>query len=54
MKKLFIDEKVPRYARERIPVLARGGELLAVAGLGAQENIWPGRTRPVMSCFYPP
>lgn len=38
VKKLFIDEKVPRYIRERIPVLARGGELLAVAGLGAQEK----------------
>ena len=38
VKKLFIDEKIPRYARERIPVLACGGELLAVAGLGAQEK----------------
>ena len=38
VKKLFIDEKFPRYVRERVPVLARGEEVLAVAGFGAQES----------------
>ncbi|MBP1757926.1 MAG: tRNA lysidine(34) synthetase TilS, partial [Firmicutes bacterium] len=34
LKKLMIEEKVPRRDRERIPVLDAGGELAAVAGLG--------------------
>lgn len=34
LKKLFIDKKVPRWERERIPVLADGDGILAVAGLG--------------------
>jgi tRNA(Ile)-lysidine synthase len=34
LKKLMIEEKIPRRDRERIPVLDAGGELAAVAGLG--------------------
>lgn len=34
LKKLFIDQKVPRLERERIPVLADGDGVLAVAGFG--------------------
>lgn len=34
LKKLFIDHKIPRLARDAIPVLADGGGVLAVAGLG--------------------
>lgn len=34
LKKLFIDKKIPRRLRERIPVLADGDGVVAVAGLG--------------------
>lgn len=34
LKKLFIDKKIPRLERERVPVLADGDGVLAVAGLG--------------------
>lgn len=34
LKKLFIDQKIPRFQRERVPVLADGAGVLAVAGLG--------------------
>lgn len=34
IKKLFIDEKIPRRERERIPVVADEGGVLAVAGFG--------------------
>ena len=34
LKKLFIDQKIPRRWRERVPVLADAGGVLAVAGLG--------------------
>ena len=34
LKKLMIEEKIPRRDRERIPVLEAGGELVAVAELG--------------------
>lgn len=38
VKKLFIDEKVPRRERERIPILADGGGVVAVAGFGPDKN----------------
>lgn len=34
LKKLFIDQKIPRRERERVPVLADGDGVLAVAGFG--------------------
>jgi len=34
LKKLFIDRKVPRRSRERIPVLADGDGVIALAGFG--------------------
>ena len=45
VKKLFIDEKVPRRERERIPVLADGRGVLAVAGFGPDQSrlARPGR-----------
>ena len=38
VKKLFIDEKVPRRERERIPVLADGRGVAAVAGFGPEQS----------------
>ena len=38
LKKLFIDEKVPRRERERIPVLADGRGVAAVAGFGPDQG----------------
>lgn len=38
LKKLMIEEKVPRRVRERIPVLADENGLLAVAGFGADRS----------------
>ena len=38
LKKLFIDEKVPRRERERIPVLADGRGVAAVAGFGPEQS----------------
>ncbi len=40
LKKLFIEAKVPRQERERIPVLAtQEGRVLAVAGFGPQRSL---------------
>ena len=36
LKKLFIDEKVPRYVREQVPVLDRAGDCIAVGRFGAE------------------
>ncbi len=41
LKKLFIDRKIPRAERERIPVLARDEKVLGVAGFGADLNCRP-------------
>ena len=38
IKKLFIDEKIPRRERERVPVLADGRGVIAVAGFGADQS----------------
>lgn len=38
LKKLFIDEKVPRREREHIPVLADRAGVAAVAGFGADQR----------------
>ena len=38
VKKLFIDEKVPRRQRERVPVLADGAGVIAVAGFGPDKS----------------
>ena len=38
VKKLFIDEKVPRRERERIPVLADSRGVAAVAGFGPEQS----------------
>lgn len=38
LKKLFIEEKVPRRLRERVPVLADDHSVLAVAGFGPSES----------------
>jgi tRNA(Ile)-lysidine synthase len=34
LKKLFVDRKIPRWERERIPILTMGDEVLAVFGVG--------------------
>ena len=38
VKKLFIDEKVPRRERERVPVLTDGQGVAAVAGFGPDKS----------------
>lgn len=38
LKKLMIEEKIPRRDRERIPILADGKGVVAVAGLGADRS----------------
>ncbi|WP_302496243.1 tRNA lysidine(34) synthetase TilS, partial [uncultured Flavonifractor sp.] len=38
VKKLLIDAKVPRRERERIPVLADGRGVAAVAGFGPDQS----------------
>ena len=38
LKKLFIDEKIPRRERERIPVLADNRGVAAVAGFGPDQS----------------
>ncbi len=38
LKKWYIDEKIPRDLRERLPVLADGTGVLAAAGLGPQAG----------------
>lgn len=40
LKKLMIDEKVPRFARDYVPLLARGGEIVWVAGFFALKNLF--------------
>lgn len=41
LKKLFIDRKIPRAERDRLPVLESGGVLLAVAGIGTDPSCVP-------------
>ena len=41
VKKLMIEEKIPRHLRESLPVLEWGGRLAAVAGLGADGAFQP-------------
>ena len=36
IKKLFIDEKVPRWEREQVPVVERGGACIAAGRFGAE------------------
>ena len=38
IKKLMIDDKIPRRDRDRIPVLADGAGVLALAGFGPEES----------------
>lgn len=41
LKKILIDEKVPRHRREFVPVLDCGGRVAAVAGLGPDTAFLP-------------
>ena len=41
LKKILIDEKVPRHLRDSVPVLDCGGRVAAVAGLGADAAFLP-------------
>ncbi len=41
LKKILIDEKFPQHLRDTIPVLDRGGQVAAVAGLGPDEAFLP-------------
>lgn len=44
IKDLFIDEKVPREERERLPLITVGGEVLWAVGLRISENHKPSET----------
>lgn len=41
VKKLLIDEKIPRHVRNLLPVLDSGGKAAGVAGLGADVSFLP-------------
>lgn len=41
LKKILIDEKIPQHSRDAIPVLDRGGQVAAVAGLGPDRAFLP-------------
>lgn len=41
VKKLMIDEKIPRHLRDTLPVLANDGEVIAVARLGVSQFALP-------------
>jgi len=41
LKKILIDEKIPRHERDSIPVLDCGGRVAAVVGLGADSAFLP-------------
>lgn len=41
LKKLLIDEKIPRFARDTLPVLDCGGRVAGVAGLGPDTAFLP-------------
>lgn len=49
LKKILIDEKVPRFERDMIPVLDSGGRVAAVAGLGADSAFVPS---PDEACWH--
>lgn len=42
LKKLLIDRKIPRSQRDRIPVIAVGSTVLAVAGIGVNQSYAAG------------
>lgn len=42
IKKILIDEKIPRHIRELLPVLDSGGQVAGVAGLGVDAAFAPG------------
>ncbi len=46
LKKLFIEARVPRQERERIPVLVLDGQVAAVAGFGCDEHFRPAPGEP--------
>lgn len=41
IKKIMIDEKLPRHLRDSVPVLDCGGQVAAVVGLGPDVNFTP-------------
>ena len=49
LKKILIDEKFPRHLRDSIPVLDCGGQVAAVAGLGADTAFLPATGE---ECFH--
>ena len=46
MKKWMIEEKLPRFQREVLPVLTCGGQVAAVAGLGPDRAFAAKEGRP--------
>lgn len=54
LKRLMIDRKVPAEARDRIPVLASGPDILAIRGLGVSRPYLPTPGRPVLAVRFLP
>lgn len=52
LKKLFIEAKVPRRIRERIPVLTDGREVLAVAGFGPDRRHLAAEGEPALEVTF--
>lgn len=54
VKKVMIDEKLPRHLRDRLPVLEADGQLVAVAGLGPDAAFSPHPGQPCWHVLYSP
>ena len=54
LKKLMIDEKIPRHLRGRLPVLDCGGQVAGAAGLGPDANVLPAQGEPCWHIQYTP
>lgn len=48
LKKLFIDRKLPKAERDRLPVIATGTQVLAVAGLGINHRYAATASEPAL------
>lgn len=54
VKKIMIDEKLPRHLRDRLPVMEHNGQPVAVAGLGPDTAFLPAPGQPCWHILYTP
>ena len=54
VKKIMIDEKLPRHMRDSLPVLEQNGQIVAVAGLGPDTAFFPDPGQPCWHILYTP